>query len=235
MEGGIVESLLELQQIDQQILEQQARSQALAEESGALSQELEALEKEAVVLKARLEEADADLRQAERTVQAGRATLKRLQARAQDVHNMREHAAARAEVDAARQNLEIAEDQMLEAMQAQETARSALADLEGDVASRRDEYGQRTELLQAERGRLDDEIAIQLDRRSNRALRIDDQALGLYDTVRRGRADSALAPLMDGVCGHCYTSIPLQTQQVIRAGRILVVCETCGVILHDTE
>ena len=46
----------------------------------------------------------------ERTVQAGRATLKRLQARAQEVHNMREHAAARAEIDAARQNLEAAED-----------------------------------------------------------------------------------------------------------------------------
>ena len=117
-------------------------------------------------------------------------------------------------------------------MQAQETARAALQDLEGDIASRKVEYGQRGEDLAAERGRLEEEIAIQLDRRSNRALRIDEQALSLYDTVRKGRADSALAPLVDGVCGHCFTSIPLQTQQVIRAGRVLVVCETCGVILH---
>jgi predicted nucleic acid-binding Zn-ribbon protein len=50
-----------------------------------------------------------------------------------------------------------------------------------------------------------------------------------------GRTDSPLAPLVDGVCGHCYTSIPLQTQQVIRAGKVLVVCETCGVILHQAD
>ena len=206
----------------------------LQEEGEGLTRELASLEKEAAVLQGRLDQAESELRQAERTVQAGRATLKRLQARAQEVHNMREHAAARAEVDAARQNLEAAEDQMLDAMQEQETARSALQDLEGDIASRRDEYLRRSDELRSECGSLDEEIAIQLDKRSNRALRIEERALSLYDTVRRGRADSALAPLVDGVCGHCYTAIPLQTQQVIRAGRILVVCETCGVILHET-
>ena len=234
MEGNTVESLLQLQEIDSLILERQSRLQGLTEESDVLAEELGALEKQSVGLKARLDEAEAELRQAERTVQAGRATLKRLQARAQEVHNMREHAAARAEVDAARQNLDAAEDQMLDAMQVQETARGALADHEGDLASRGEEYGQRIEELRADRGRLEEEIAVQLDKRSNRALRIDEGARGLYDTVKGGRADSALAPLTDGVCGHCFTSIPLQTQQVIRAGRVLVVCETCGVILHDT-
>jgi predicted nucleic acid-binding Zn-ribbon protein len=82
---------------------------------------------------------------------------------------------------------------------------------------------------------LEDEIAIDLDKRSNRALRIDERARSLYDMVRRGRADSPMAPLLEGVCGHCYTAIPLQTQQVIRAGRVLVVCETCGVILHVAD
>ena len=233
MEGSLVESLIQLQEIDSQILEKQQRLRALTEENEGLSRELEGLEKEAARLKAKLAEAETDLRHAERTVQAGRETLKRLQARAQEVHNMREHTAARAEVDAARQNLEAAEDEMLDAMQAQETARAELLDLQGDIASRAEEYGQRSEQLRSECSLLDDEIAIQLDKRSNKALRIDEQALSLYDTVRRGRADNALAPLVDGVCGHCYTAIPLQTQQVIRAGRVLVVCETCGVILHE--
>jgi predicted nucleic acid-binding Zn-ribbon protein len=235
MEGNTLESLLELQEIDTLIGDRQARVAALRVESERMVAELESLEKETVALKKRLDEAEAELRHAERTVQAGRATLKRLQARAQEVHNMREHAAARAEIDAARQNLEAAEDEMLDAMQEQETARSALLALEGDIASRRDEYGERLSELDTERERLDEEIAIELDRRSNRALRLDERARSLYDTVRRGRTDSPLAPLVDGVCGHCYTAIPLQTQQVIRAGKVLVVCETCGVILHEAE
>lgn len=235
MEGNTVESLLQLQEMDALIGDRQQRVAALRAESERLVSELEALEKETVALEARLESADANLRHSERTVQAGRATLKRLQVRAQEVHNMREHAAARAEVDAARQNLEAAEDDLLDAMQDQETARSALTDLEGDIASRQEEYGYRLGELDEERRRLEEEIAIDLDKRSNRALRIDERARSLYDTVRRGRADNPLAPLVDGVCGHCYTAIPLQTQQVIRAGRVLVVCETCGVILHIAD
>jgi predicted nucleic acid-binding Zn-ribbon protein len=235
MEGNTVESLLELQEIDGVIGDRRARLAALRAESEQLVAELEEMEKQSVSLKARLEETEGELRHAERTVQAGRATLKRLQARAQEVHNMREHAAARAEVDAARQNLEAAEDDLLDAMQDQETARAALTDLEGDIASRREEYGYRLAELDAERHGLEEAIAIDMDKRSNRALRIDERARSLYDTVRRGRADSPLAPLVDGVCGHCYTAIPLQTQQVIRAGRVLVVCETCGVILHVAD
>jgi predicted nucleic acid-binding Zn-ribbon protein len=235
MEGNTVESLLHLQEIDALIGNRQVRLAALRAESVQLVSELEEMEKGAVAVRARVAEVEVELRQAERTVQAGRSTLKRLQARAQEVHNMREHAAARAEVDAARQNLEAAEDDLLDAMQDQETARAALANLEGDIASRRQEYGERLADLDAECRRLEDEIAIDLDKRSNRALRIDERARSLYDTVRRGRADSPLAPLVEGVCGHCYTAIPLQTQQVIRAGRVLVVCETCGVILHVAD
>lgn len=235
MEGNTVESLLHLQEIDALIGNRQARLAALRAESALLVGELEEMEKGTVTAKARVAEVEAELRHAERTVQAGRSTLKRLQARAQEVRNMKEHAAARAEVDAARQNLEAAEDDLLDAMQDQETARASLADLEGDIASRRQEYGERLADLDAECRRLEDEIAIDLDKRSNRALRIDEGARSLYDTVRRGRADSPMAPLVDGVCGHCYTSIPLQTQQVIRAGRVLVVCETCGVILHVAD
>ncbi|MBT8461320.1 MAG: hypothetical protein KJO44_02275 [Gemmatimonadetes bacterium] len=235
MEGNTVERLLQLQEIDTLIGDRQARLAALRAESDQLVAELAGLEKETIALNARLETVEGELRHAERTVQAGRATLKRLQLRAQEVHNMREHTAARAEVDAARQNLEAAEDDLLDAMQDQESARSALSDLEGDIASRQQEYGERLADLDEERQRLEEEIAVDLDRRSNRALRIDERARSLYDTVRKGTADSPLAPLVDGVCGHCYTAIPLQTQQVIRAGRVLVVCETCGVILHVAD
>ncbi len=235
MEGNTVEGLIHLQEIDALIGDKQGRVTAVRTEADLLVGELEVLDKETVTLRARLEEAESALRHAERTVQAGRATLKRLHVRAQEVRNMREHAAARAEVDAARQNLEAGEDELLDAMQDQETARSALTQLDGDIASRREEYGDRLGDLDKERQRLEEEIAVDLDKRSNRALRIDERARSLYDTVRGGRADSALAPVVEGVCGHCFTAIPLQRQQVIRAGRTLVVCETCGVILHIAE
>ncbi len=84
-----------------------------------------------------------------------------------------------------------------------------------------------------------DELEAELDRlqgrRGETAGRIDDDVRSEYDRVRGGRTTQALAPVVDGVCGHCYTAIPLQRQAEIRAGRKLVVCEGCGVILHADQ
>ena len=91
---------------------------------------------------------------------------------------------------------------------------------------------ERLAVIGRRRMELEDEVAIQGDRRENRALRIDDSVRALYDRVRTGRTTSALAPVIDGVCGHCFTSIPKQRQAEIRGGQKLIVCETCGVILH---
>lgn len=235
MGSETVEALLYLQEIDAQIRQYRTELRALDAEEEALNERVFSLEKRETELKAQLERAETELRRCERTVQAGRATWKRLQARAQEVHNMREHLAARAEVDAARQNLEAAEDQTLLAMQAQERARAAAMEVQEALDAGRQEHTERRGEILVRREELEEQIAIQMDRRENRAMRIDQNVRDLYDRVKGGRAANALAPLVDGVCGHCYTSIPLQTQAEIRAGRNLVVCETCGVILHVNE
>jgi predicted nucleic acid-binding Zn-ribbon protein len=235
MGSETVEALLLLQEIDSQIGLYRSELRELQAEEGALDEQIQVLGKRDAELRTQLQQAELEMRRCERTVQAGRETLKRLQARAQEVHNMREHLAARAEVDAARQNLEAAEDRLLDSMQDHERARSAVGEVEDSLAETRDEYDRRKGEIAARCADLEAQIAVQVDRRENRALRMDEGVRSLYDRVKGGRASSALAPLLDGVCGHCYTSIPLQTQAEIRAGRHLVVCETCGVILHVAE
>ncbi|MDT8435208.1 MAG: C4-type zinc ribbon domain-containing protein [Gemmatimonadota bacterium] len=235
MEATMVTELLNLQEMDEEItlIEKELRElDAEREELVARVSGLEGAEKEATV---RLEREDAHVRQAERTVNAGRATLKRLQQRAQEVHNMREHLAARTEVDAARQNLEAAETALLDAMQAQERARDELESAASGLATGRDETATRLAELDARRAELADRLAIRRDRRENRALRIDESVRSLYDRVRGGRQTRALAPILEGVCGACYTSIPLQRQAEVRSGRSLIVCEACGVILHADD
>ena len=124
MESQVVDELLSLQEMDGDIARSRAELLAIGEESQLLEEGLEvARRREAEVAKS-VGEADLSLRQSERTVQAGRATLKRLQLRAQEVAKERAALAARAEMDAARQNLDAAETAMLEAMQDQERVRA---------------------------------------------------------------------------------------------------------------
>jgi predicted nucleic acid-binding Zn-ribbon protein len=229
----VVQDLLSLQELDGAIARGRAELRELTEEARALEEGLEALRRRETEAEVRVYDADRQLRQAERTVQAGRETVKRLQQRAQEVVNQRSHLAARAEIDAARQNLDAAETAMLEAMQDQERLRSARQSAGEELEEEQAAAAERLAAIRHREQELSDEIAIHEDRRENRAQRIDPSIRAVYDRVRAGRTTDALAPLLDGVCGHCFTSIPLQRQAEIRGGRNLIVCETCGVILHS--
>jgi hypothetical protein len=180
----------------------------------------------------KVDESATEIRRAERVVQAGRATLKRLQERAQHLQRSRDVAAARTEVDAARQNLDDAETTMLEEMQAHDRARIGLEDLDRTNQEERQVAAERRAEIEARTAELDTELGRLEGERGETAGSIDAGIRTEYDRVSGGRTTQALAPVVEGCCGHCYTAIPMQRQAEIRAGAKLIVCEGCGVILH---
>ena len=231
--SATVEELLSLQLLDIEIVEMAKELERVAGEIESERMELEVLEDRVVEQRKKLEEADERLRKFQRSVQAGRATLKRLEGRAQAVTKMDQHLAVRIETETARRNLRIAEEDAMDALHDSESARVRLGDLETELAELRGSFESRSEQVERQRSELKDGIAVREGQKKNRELHIERRVLRLYETVRSGRTDSALAPLTpDGVCGHCYTSVPLQRRADIRAGRDLAVCEGCGVILY---
>lgn len=230
------EALRSLEEIDHRIAVFEEELDALGPEISATEQRVRELELRVEAAGRRLQEAETRLRKFERASQAGRETLKRLQQRAQEVQTLKQHTAVRLETDAARRNLEAADDDLLQAMQDVEEAKgehaARLREIEEERAALdglRDRAGER-------RAEIESELLVQRDRRQNRKLRLDDGAVRLYEAVRGGRTRRALAALTpDGVCGHCYTFIPVQRQAEIRSGRKLHLCEGCGVILYPVE
>lgn len=232
MEEQTVQTLLSLQEIDVTIAK-------LQEERRALQAELEEIDERTAAWSAgeseqqgRIEETAADVRRAERKVKAGREIVERLKDRQKRLRSQREVEAARTELEAALANLDEAETTLLEEMQAHDRARIRMESMDREHGEQREEAKSRVAEIRA---RLE-EIATELDRlgkrRGKAADSIDESVRSEYDRVRGGRTDQALAPVVDGVCGHCFNAIPLQRQAEIRAGRKLVVCEGCGVILH---
>lgn len=231
--SGSVEELLALQEIDEQIHDLTAELRTLEREVEELRGTVEELEDEAEGVRGRRESAEERVRRYRRSVQAGRATLKRLETRAADVTNMKQHFAVRAEKETARRNLRAAEDDALDAMQEVESLDEELREIEARLGEARESYDSRHGEVERLRDALEERLRARREEKRDQEERLDQRVLRLYETVRSGRADSALAPLTaDGVCGHCYTSIPLQRQADIRSGRELAVCEGCGVILY---
>lgn len=234
--SGKLEGLLHLQEIDQEIEDRRSDLRRLEGEMVAEAEKLEELETRVREARADADEADQRLRRAQRSVQAGRAILSRLEGRADEIQNMRQHLAVRSELETARRNLRDAEEDAMDALRDAEETRAELKELEAELEARQEEYAARRRDTEARRAELQTEIAVRQDRKRNRETRLDGEALRLYEKVRGGRTDRTLAPLTaDGVCGHCYTSVPLQRQADIRAGRKLAVCEGCGVILYAED
>ncbi|MDH3297679.1 MAG: hypothetical protein OEM23_06490 [Gemmatimonadota bacterium] len=232
MEEQTVDELLSLQELDTMIARSRVERRSLIAERAEVERQFEVLLAAEAKKRARVEQVEADVRRAERTVQAGRATMKRLQERAQDLHRAREVAAARAEVDAARQNLDDAETLLLEEMQAYDRARVSAEEAEKALNEGRSDSEGRCAEIDGRLSQLEQELTRAESHRRETALRLDSRVRSIYERVSGGRTAQVLAPLVHGCCGHCFTSIPLQRQAEIRAGASVVVCEGCGVILH---
>lgn len=235
MEQQTVQELLSLQELDAAIYE-------LREERRSLDAELEEFEQRRAEWKAgesevatRVRETELDVRKAERKVQAGRATVRRLQERAKGLQRSRDVQAARSEIETAQRNLDEAETTMLEEMQAHDRARIRQEEIDQEHAEARQAVDERTAEIESRLAQIDAELDRLKGQRGETAGRLDDDVRSEYDRVRGGRTAQALAPVIDGVCGHCFTAIPLQRQAEIRAGRQLIVCEGCGVILHSGQ
>jgi len=96
--------------------------------------------------------------------------------------------------------------------------------------------GPRRQVIEERMQQLKDELVIKRDRRHNLAIRLDGAALALYDRIRSGRSEVAVAPLTEeSVCGYCFTAVTIQQEMQIKSMTSLICCEGCGVILYPHD
>lgn len=226
-------ALLTLQEMDDELVRARATLDAFAPRVADLEQPVSALAQEIDAARARVEDLRTDIRRLNTAADVKRQRLGVYEERLMKVRNLREEAAARAEMDLVRRAVE-ADDAEVKALQEQATRTELkLVDLERQMTKVREENAPRLEALLAEKAAADTVLSVLKDRRENHTIRIDKRALRLYERVRGGRSTMALAPLTEeGACGHCFNILPLQEQTEVRSGSGLHRCEGCGVILY---
>jgi len=229
-------SLLVLQTLDAEIERAIAILADFEPRLLALDEPLRALEQELETATTRLAEMRTSARRLEQAAEQKRDRLRTYEARMERVRNMREESAARAEMDLIRRATEADETEALEMMEQATRTDLKLDDLTRQIALKQADIAPRREALLAEREQARETLDTLKDRRNNQALRLEPQALRLYERVRSGRTRTAVAPLTsEGACGNCYNILPIQQQAEIRREDRLVRCEQCGVILYPAE
>ena len=165
-----------------------------------------------------------------------RARMKLLQERLKSVRNLREEAAVQAELDLLRRALEGDEQEALTLLDQIRKMEDRLEELESAFDEARAEVEPRRKALVEEQQTVMAECARLQAEREAYSARLPAAALQDYERIRGGGRPVAIAPLTpDGACGHCFNMVPLQIQNEVRDGGVLVPCEACGVLLSPSE
>lgn len=225
-------SLKELQRLDREIEKTRKRIR----EFDPLFEEVEepalALESEVENTRSRVKEMKVEERRLELSADEKQARVKKLEERLKEVRNLREEAAVHAELDMVRRALEGDEQEALSLLDQIRKLELRLDEQEEALEEARAEIEPRKNELLDERASLQSELSVLQERRETFVGEIDDDELQIYERIKGGGRDVAVAELTpDGACSNCFSMIPLQRRHEVRHGNDMIRCEACGVIL----
>lgn len=232
MTDPVSSRLLELQTMDERIRDARDRIESFGERLEEVEAAAEGAEKEADTTAQRVQELRMEERRLLRSIDEKRLRMERLEERLKSVRSVREEAAVQAELGIVRRALDSEEQDVVNLM-------DQVARLDDRLAGQRDAVGEaraaveprKVELL-AERTTLESKLEELARRREELASKIDPECRRVYDKLAKGGRRTAVAPMTDdGACGVCYSMIPLQIQNEVRASAPLIRCEACGVIV----
>jgi predicted nucleic acid-binding Zn-ribbon protein len=227
--------LLDLQAKDAAVVEIEQRIEGVQSEIATLDQVLQRARE--VVEAARRAASDGARRRDEQEskIESYRLLHERRRLRLEHVRNPKEASTLMAELDLARSVMAKEENDwirsaetvtQLELKAAEEQRKCAEVEV-GQAAGRAE--------LEARRAGLEAEREAALRDRESSAAHIDRQLRARYDRLRRTRSTAVVVPLVNGSCGACHTSVPLNRRSQIKSGQVLDGCEVCGAILYPPE
>ena len=229
-------TLKELQDLDLDLEKIRRRIPELEALLAEVDEPALALEQEVTTLQGRLAEMKVEERRLEHSADDRRARSKTLQERLKAVRNLREEAAARAEIDLLKMALEGDEQEALALLDQIRKMEDRLDELQAALDEARSSVEpRRLELLQEQKNALE-EFAVLKDKRKSYTSQVPSQDLQNYERIRGGGRSVAVSPLTpDGACGHCFGMVPIQIQNEVRKGAVSIACEACGVLLSPGD
>jgi predicted nucleic acid-binding Zn-ribbon protein len=125
------------------------------------------------------------------------------------------------------------EDRILELYDIVDAATATLAAANARLAEAQQAHAATQAELNTERAALTAQVGQQEQDREAVTSQTDPQSLRLYDGLRRTRGGLAVAEVAQRTCQGCRVSLPANLETRARTSEDLVLCQSCGRILHS--
>lgn len=161
-----------------------------------------------------------------------RGLIDRNQAQLDAVKTMRQATAASAQMEQARKIVAGEESDLHALNRKLEEIKGALNGARTELAACEEEQATARGEVDAEREKLSAELAAAQTKRAASAAGVSADLLKRYDRIRNKKRVHVVVPLNNLSCGACDTAIPMQRRHAMLSGKIIELCEVCGVLMY---
>lgn len=171
----------------------------------------------------KLQSMEARIRQAEADLYSGR------------IRNPRELEALQHDIDSMRRLHNEMELELLRLWEEMETQGREIHNAEQELSNIEKMFEHHVQRYQAQKARIESEIALRQERRTQLVARIDPAVFQRYETLRARLARRAVARVESEACAACRTKLTPYLAKRLREETELVTCESCGRLLYLPE
>lgn len=182
-----------------------------------------------------LKEVELSQRRGETEALEKQSLLDKLEGQQHQVKSNEAYSALLSEMEQARAAISDAETNILEAMEASENAKSALAAIDRDVATELSRIEGEERALDENSQKLDEEIERLRALRAAIAGKIESTLLDRYTRIAKRRSPPVVT-VNNELCQGCRVDIPPQSYIDILKGEELITCEHCHrILIHEDQ
>jgi len=227
-------ALLDLQEVDEAIAEARQKQRKLPEKVAAELAAYTEAEEGLQEVERTLADLEAARRDREGQLEDQEGHMQRLKSRLKDITNTREYQAYIQELDGVQRTVGKLEEEILGLLSEIDTTGE-------QVAARRKEFEAHKQVYEAERAKVDVDLAqiektveVDLARRTERAGKIDPPLLKRYERVAGGVRRPVVA-VRGAACSGCHMNIPPQLVSEVKRGGQVHECPHCHRLLFVAE
>ena len=228
-----LESLIKLQHLETQIAEARAAIVAhpkrLADAETRLAGARGALD----AAKKRLADNQESRRALEKDVAMYQGRLSKFRDQQAAVKTNREYQALGHEIESAQQEMEAAEERVIERMVEADGVTAEVKKAEAEFAAQQKQVDADKKSLSEELASMQADLTRASEQRAELVKSLEPRLLALFDQVARVRKGTAVTTATrDGLCSHCHVRLRPQVFQQVRANDQIIQCDSCQRILY---
>jgi len=226
-----LQRLAQLHQLDTEYYEISRRREDIEEQVESIRGAVASLEADLAKQQEALAETSKLRRTQEAELKAKEEQIGKAKSKLAGVRNTREYMAAEREVESARKDSAMVEEQIISLIEAEEKGRSALQEREDRLSQLKAETDAETAKVLSEAADLARRMGEIETGRREQLDGLDRQLIARYDMIRKRLRGAAMAEVTDGVCSSCHINLPPQLFNTLCRATSLEQCPNCNRII----